>query len=40
MLARSDGPMPADGADLADSGYVQSFAKLAARLGMEGPARA
>jgi len=40
IMTLTDGPMAADGADLAGSGYAQAFAKLAARLGMESPARA
>jgi uncharacterized protein YndB with AHSA1/START domain len=40
LMTLTDGPMVADGAHLAESGYAQAFAKLAARLGMGDPARA
>ena len=32
-MTLTDGPMPLDGADLADDGYAQAFEKLAVRLG-------
>lgn len=33
LMTLTDGPMPAEGAELAKSGYAQSFEKLATRLG-------
>jgi uncharacterized protein YndB with AHSA1/START domain len=40
LMTLRDGPMPDEGADQAEGGYTQAFAKLAARLGIGGSAPA